>query len=124
LGGDGRYAFVCFRMTSWRELSEFVFEKLMPAISDDFDGLEARVHIDAHSRDDALAWIDVNPVAMARLANHIRETLVDLGQAPVTAYEMTMQLSKVCRPSAFAILRRTRQPSTEFLPQRPLWASR
>jgi len=79
-GGDGQDAYVFFVMPDWRQIGEFLFERLLPAMSPDLRSVVA-LRIQAYDTKFARGSITLDPRAVAELSACVRRASV----APVGA---------------------------------------
>lgn len=69
-GGDGRDAFVIFRLGSWQEAGSFMFEHLLPAMSPDLRAATA-LRVQAYDAEMAQGEISIDPCAISSLVQCI-----------------------------------------------------
>lgn len=71
-GGNGRDAYVIFRLGNWQEAGRFMFETLLPAMSDDLRSVSA-LRLQAYDAAMAQGEISVDPCAIPLLVQCITE---------------------------------------------------
>jgi hypothetical protein len=76
LGGSD--AFVIFRFGDWRQSGEFLFERLLPAMSPDLRSAVS-LRLQAYDADTAVGSMTVDPSAVPALARCVRELLLPVG---------------------------------------------
>jgi hypothetical protein len=67
-----RNAFVVFRLGSWRKCGEFLFDRLLPKLSDDLRS-EISLRIEAYDTEYARGWITLPQELVAPLGECIRD---------------------------------------------------
>lgn len=71
-GHEGqRDAFVVFHMDGWRDCGEFLFERLLTAMSADLRS-DVSLRLEAYDTQFARAWITLNPGAIEPLSECVR----------------------------------------------------
>lgn len=65
-GGDGRDAYIIFRLGDWQEIGHFMFERLLPAMSEDLRSVAA-LRVQAYDVEMAQGSISVDPRAIPLL---------------------------------------------------------
>ncbi len=70
-GGEGRDAFVYFRLGGWMESGHLLFDCLLPSMSPDLRSMVS-MRIQAYDTSTATAMISVEPAAVSLLAGCIR----------------------------------------------------
>jgi hypothetical protein len=70
-GGEGQDAFVHFRLGGWKESGQLLFERILPALSDDLRSVVS-MRIQAYDSDVATASISVETSAVPLLAECVR----------------------------------------------------
>lgn len=83
-GGDGQDAYVHFRMSDWRQLGQFIFERLLPAMEPDLRAV-ASVRIQAYDAKMAHGSITIDPAAIGMMAKCIRDLTPAVGPRPLMA---------------------------------------
>jgi len=73
-GGDGRDAFVIFRLGSWRDAGAFLYEDLLPAMSPDLRAV-CSLTLQTYDTDHAQATISVDASAVEQLVDCINSVI-------------------------------------------------
>lgn len=84
-GGDGQDAYVFFRMRDWRQIGEFLFDRLLPAMS---PHLRSNVALRVQAYDTKLARgsITLDPRAVSSVVDCVRGVLAaPVGSRPFVA---------------------------------------
>lgn len=84
-GGDGQDAYVHFRMRDWREVGEFLFDRLLPAMSPDLRSNVA-LRVQVYDARVARGSVTLDPCAVTALAACVRELVAaPVGPRPLVA---------------------------------------
>ncbi|MGH9257940.1 MAG: hypothetical protein ACRD3C_25550 [Vicinamibacterales bacterium] len=72
-GGPGHLAHVCFYMGDWKQIGEFLFEKLLPELAP--AGEDVRLSVEVFNNSEPMGSLRFHPAASALVASAIRRTL-------------------------------------------------
>ena len=81
-GGDGHDAYVFYRMQDWRQLGEFLFDKLLPALSPDLRSAAA-LRIQAYDTRLARGSITLAPCAVGLFTECVRQLASAVSSRPL-----------------------------------------
>ena len=92
--GSGRSAFVIFQYGGWRDVGEFLYEKLLPALSAD---LRSAISLDVRAYDTEIAQgtILVSACAIPRLTAIVRKLLPVSGSIAMTGHAHRKTVPKI-----------------------------
>lgn len=83
-GDDGQDAYVYFRMRDWRQTGEFLFDRLLPALSPDLRSNVA-LRVQAYDVQLARGSITLDPRAVLQVAECVRGLAAPVGSRPLMA---------------------------------------
>jgi hypothetical protein len=83
-GGAGQDAYVFFRMVDWRQIGEFLFDRLLPAMSPDLRSVVA-LRVQAYDTRLARGSITFDPHAIGLLVDCIRSLAATVGPGALVA---------------------------------------
>ena len=80
-GGDGQDAYVFFRMEDWRQLGAFLFDTVLPAMSDDLRSATS-LRVQAYDTRMARGSITIDPHAIPAMTECVRRLTSAVGARP------------------------------------------